>query len=104
MRPSSGQTKTKRSLRQGSQRSSRMVKRAAASALTPSVDAQVAATGNVSKDVTDDVTGGLTCMRPLALTAAQLEPLAKMIARQLAQEEDGVGWHGPIERLTAGER
>jgi hypothetical protein len=43
-------------------------------------------------------------MRPLALTAAQLEPLAKMIARQLAQEEDGVGWHGPIERLTAGER
>lgn len=38
------------------------------------------------------------------LSAVQLAPLAKMIAQQLAQEADGVGWREPLEQLTAGER
>ena len=51
---------------------------------------QVVATGNVSKGVTDtDVTGGLPRMGSLALTAAQLGPLAKLIVRELVHTADG---------------
>ena len=43
-------------------------------------------------------------IRKPTLTAAQLTPLAKMIAQQLAQRDDGVGWREPLEQPTAGER
>lgn len=65
---------------------------------------QIAVTADFRQSITDDFTGGLPCIRPHALTAAQLEPLAKMIARQLAQEGDGVGWREPFGQLPAGER
>jgi hypothetical protein len=38
------------------------------------------------------------------LSAVQLAPLAKMIAQQLAQRDDGVGWHEPLKQLATGER
>jgi hypothetical protein len=43
-------------------------------------------------------------IRKPGLSAAQLAPLARLIAQQLAQEADGIGCHGPVEQLTTGER
>jgi hypothetical protein len=47
------------------------------------------ATGSVLRVAVDDVAGELPCMGSLALTAAQLGPLAKLIVRELVHVADG---------------